>query len=285
MVHHVPLDGSATFAEIAKKCGLSESLTRRFIRHGMANNIFLEKEPGRVSHSSFTRLMIADPDFEDDIGMHATEVGPATMYVPEALEKWPNSGEGNETAYSLAWPMRDGGPSKSLYEFISDKPERARRFGASMQFLTKTDAFDIKHLTTGPFSWAELDKPGATLVDIGGGHGAVSQWLASQTKNLKLIVQDLPGTVENAKSVLPPEFKDRIDFVAHDFFTPQTIKGADIYFFRWIFHNLSDGYCLKILRGLLPAMRNGTRIIIFEMVLPDHPARSWTEKISLYVSL
>jgi hypothetical protein len=52
-----------------------------------------------------------------------------------------------------------------------------------------------------------------------------------------------------------------------DFFTPQPV-AADVYYFRSIFHNWADKYCVEILRSLVPALKKGARIIIHERVLP-----------------
>lgn len=52
-----------------------------------------------------------------------------------------------------------------------------------------------------------------------------------------------------------------------DFFTEQPVT-ADLYYFRTVFHNWADKYCVKILRALIPALRPGARILIHERVLP-----------------
>jgi hypothetical protein len=52
-----------------------------------------------------------------------------------------------------------------------------------------------------------------------------------------------------------------------DFFTPQPIT-ADVYYFRSIFHNWADKYCIRILQKLIPALKKGARIIIHERILP-----------------
>jgi len=57
--------------------------------------------------------------------------------------------------------------------------------------------------------------------------------------------------------------------MAHDFLTEQHVKNADIYFFRWIFHNWSDKYCIQILRNLIPALKTNARIVINDNVLPE----------------
>ena len=151
-----------------------------------------------------------------------------------------------------------------------------------MRFFVRAEGWDLKYLLSG-YDWASLDQPGAVVVDVGGGHGAVSQFLAKETRNMKIIVQDLPETAQKGKELLPAELEGRIDYVGHDFFKEQSVRGADVYFFRWIFHNWSDKYCLVILKALIPALKKGARVIAYEYVLLDGPETRLTEKHKLYV--
>lgn len=97
-------------------------------------------------------------------------------------------------------------------------------------------------------------------------------------------MQDLPKTVADGPSSIPVEFKDRIDFQAHDFYTAQPVKDADVYFFRWICHNQSDKYGVVMLQALIPALKKGARIIINDNCLPKpNTADPWDEKITRYV--
>lgn len=78
---------------------------------------------------------------------------------------------------------------------------------------------------------------------------------------------------------------DRVRFMTHDFLLEdQPVKGADVYFFRWILHNWSDKYCVKILRGLIPALKPGAKIILNDNVLPQPGVLSrWQENRLRYV--
>lgn len=129
--------------------------------------------------------------------------------------------------------------------------------------------FEPSHLVDA-FPW---DSMGAqTLVDIGGSHGKVSIALAQQVTSMNCIIQDRPEVVAGAKT--PPELAGRVKFMVHDFFTEQPVKGADVYFFRWIFHDWSDKYCIKILQCLIPALKHGARVIVNENVIPPPGAVS-----------
>ena len=204
--------------------------------------------------------------------MLTCEVDPCYNKIVDALAKYPDSGEPTETAYNLA-----NDTTLPMYAFISQHPERARRFGSAMRWFTKGEVWDLKHLVSS-YDWASLDRPGAVLVDVGGGEGGVAQVLARATQNLKIVVQDLPGTVEKGRELLPAGFQGRIDFEAHDFYTVQPLS-ADAYFFRWIMHNYSDQVCVKILRSLIPALKEGARLLVYEIVMPDEPVQNYTQKI------
>jgi hypothetical protein len=49
----------------------------------------------------------------------------------------------------------------------------------------------------------------------------------------------------------------------------QPVEGADIYLLRWILHDWSDKYCIKILQNLIPALRKGTKIVINDICIPE----------------
>jgi hypothetical protein len=94
--------------------------------------------------------------------------------------------------------------------------------------------------------------------------------LAKAHPNLKFTNEDLPNVLANVDDSQTPEIlKDRIFFQPYDFFTPQPVKDADVYYFRWIFHGWSDEYSVKILQNQIPALKKGARILINEWVLPD----------------
>lgn len=122
-----------------------------------------------------------------------------------------------------------------------------------MASLTSGEGWELHHLIDNyPFP------ENGTLVDVGGSHGFVCEALARKYPNMKFVVQDLPHAIANK----PPTADERIEFQVHNFFQPQPVVGADVYFFRWIFHNHSDKYVVKILQALRPALKKGAKIVI-----------------------
>ena len=153
-----------------------------------------------------------------------------------------------------------------IFTELSKYPARSRRFKDAAVFLSNSEGCEPDYLFEA-FPWDSINPK--LFVDIGGSHGQLSILLARRLKSLRCIVQDLPDVVAQGISVLPADVTDRVEFMAHDFFTEQVIKGADVYFLRWVFHDWSDKYCIKILRSLIPALKDGSRIILAELVVPE----------------
>ena len=161
--------------------------------------------------------------------------------------------------YSLGHETPNG-----FFDELQKYPDRLMRFGNAMQASaarrSASPLFDA-------FDWASLGK--ATVVDVGGSQGAVAIPLAQTFPDLTVIVQDFPDVVEEGRERLPEPLKERVKFMAYDFFTEQPVKDAAVYFFRATFHNWPDAYCLKILQNVVPAMRPGARLVVNEFHEPE----------------
>jgi hypothetical protein len=279
IAHAIPLDGSATYREIATTTQQPEPIITRLIRHGMINHIFDEYPPGQVCHTAASRLLVTNSGFGDFIGFQTEDLAPAsTMYI-EAVAKFADSPEPNETAFTLI-----NNSTKQFYETLGQDPHRAKRFGSGMQYFVSNDTWDFRHLFP-VFDWTSVDRPGFVGVDIGGGHGHISQFIATRTKHLKFVVQDLAHVAAKGKDILPLEFKNRIEFMAQDFLDPQMLQGVDVFIIRWVLHNWSDKYCIQILRNLIPAMKPGTKVLLYEFVLTREPEKDVTRKAALRLDM
>lgn len=274
LANAVPLDGTASYAEIAGASGLKESLCRRFIRLAMGSHIFTEDpETHRVRHTASSRLLATDQSFSDAVGLEIDDLGPASSKLINVWEKHEqDTAEPSESAFCMF-----NETEKPIFAYLASRPERARRFGGAMRHFTKGESWDLRHMLAS-FDWPSIDQPGAQVVDIGGGNGQISQYLARHTTNVRYVVQDLAHVVSQAPSQLPDEFKDRVEFVEHDFFKPQTMEPPAAFILRYILHNWADKYAIRILQGLVPAMRKGTKLLIYEYVLQDGPVTDLTAR-------
>lgn len=235
--------------------------------------MFASPDPSTISHTASSRLIVTNREFEDAIGTELVELAPAARRTAEAIRKFGETNEPDHTPYAL----ENGVP---IFQMFKEQPERARRLGSSMRYFTNSVGWDLKYLVEG-YDWRSLDDPSTTIVDVGGGHGAVTRALANATNHMRFMVQDQSATVEQGRKDLPEALKGRVEFRDHDFFTEQTIKGAAVYLMRWILHNWSDEYCIKILRGLAPAMSANSKIILLEHYISEDPETTFTEKMGM----
>lgn len=107
------------------------------------------------------------------------------------------------------------------------------------------------------------DRP--VFVDIGGGVGHQSALLRAalpESITNPIIVQDLEAVVAQTAPVAG------IQHTAHDFWQPQPVKGARMYYMRNIMHDWPDDKAVIILRHTRDAMDHDSVLLIDEMVVP-----------------
>ena len=60
-----------------------------------------------------------------------------------------------------------------------------------------------------------------------------------------------------------------LTFVAeHNFFEPQPIKDAAVFFMRFIIHDWADAYAKKILKHLRASALPSTKLILYDFLVP-----------------
>ncbi|KAI1156474.1 sterigmatocystin 8-O-methyltransferase [Nemania diffusa] len=265
----VPLGGRTTFGDVAKQTRLDERELRRLLRHAMTMRVFREPEPGVLAHTQASRALL-DPVANSWMATGTEEMWPASTKMVDALQKWPGSQEPSQTGFTLA-----NGPGSSIYQILKEDHKRAARFANCMKAYMLMQEYNSFHVVNN-YTWANLGQ--VHLVDVGGGAGHVSVELATRFPNISVTVQDMENIFEGADTQIPVALEGRLNYMVHNFFVPQTVK-ADIYFFRWIFHNWSDKYCILILKALIPALKPGAKIIVNETCMPDPGTIShWREK-------
>ncbi|KAF2448082.1 S-adenosyl-L-methionine-dependent methyltransferase [Karstenula rhodostoma CBS 690.94] len=278
--HHVPLTGSTTYAAIATQVCVPEDHLTRLFRYAITIGFFAEPTASHVAHSPPSRLLALNPDAFDAMGMILHELGPATHAFPSALSRFAASPEPHETAYNIANKTDLG-----MYDFLAQHPSRARRFAGAMRFFSDDAVSYIRALLSAfPWTDAAQDREDFIVVDVGGGVGSVAVTLAEHTAHMRFVVQDKEEPVEEGRGVLPRGLEGRVEFQTHDFFTPQP-RAADVYFFRWIFHNWSDKYCVRILQNLIPALKSGARVMVYEHVMEPGVDMLLSKKRERYLDL
>jgi len=87
-----------TFTAISEHTGLNLRNVTRIVRHAIINhNFFAEPTPGVIIHSGLTAIINRDDLVRNAFQFSLDDFWMATVYTVDAMEKWPNSEEGNET--------------------------------------------------------------------------------------------------------------------------------------------------------------------------------------------
>lgn len=266
----VPLFGSASYSTIASKTGMPEEAVRRILRHSMTAHIFAETTPGAdtIKHTAMSAAFVHDRKLRSWIGHNLDEVLPAATNLPLALKYYQgNLVEPDRCAGAYTF-FRDDCDAKSWFQWYARPGEQWRqaRFSEAMTLAAQSRA--LNELIHRLYDWAALGA--STFVDVGGSAGHMSFELAQTYPHMSCVVQDLPDLQAPFAAAVPDGLKPRVTFQAHDFFTPQPVVGADVYFLKHILHDWSDPYAARIIRHIVPAMtKPGARLLIVEGIVPS----------------
>ncbi|KAB8207674.1 hypothetical protein BDV34DRAFT_234095 [Aspergillus parasiticus] len=246
--------------------GAPQRNLRSVVRMAMTNGLFLESPPQHVAHSATSALLRNDADFHDWAVTMSDLSFPTAFAMVEAHERWPNSVEGNQTAYNIAVDSE-----LPFFNHLAEQANRKRQFAGFMRSMARSQGTDAEKLAEG-WDWAALGQ--ACVVDVGGSTGHTSVALARKFPDLTFVVEDLPEVVAEGPGYLSSlddalDLKSRIGYRAHSFFDPQPVQDADVYMLRMILHNWSFDDCVRILSRLVQTLKPGARIIIVDIVLPD----------------
>ncbi|KQK05394.1 acetylserotonin O-methyltransferase 1 [Brachypodium distachyon] len=150
------------------------------------------------------------------------------------------------------WDMaaRDPALSKS----IGDGMDSDSRFIAEV-LLLRTDGGGNHHAR-------EVFDGVTSLVDVGGGTGAIASAVAAAFPHIQCTVLDLPHVVAEAPD------DGAVRFVAGDMF--EDVPPADAVLLKSVMHDWKDDECVRILRRCkeaIPTREAGGKVIIINMVV------------------
>ncbi|KAI8632432.1 S-adenosyl-L-methionine-dependent methyltransferase [Xylariaceae sp. FL1651] len=211
--------------------------------------------------SSITETL-SHPGYKSGVRHFFDNIGPCLQAFPSFLAdtKYQDVTNSTNTAFQRAFDT-----SEPAFQWLPNYPER---FGPLQQVMTVQGAAGVPWFNVFPFEkeFAGFSGPVA-FVDVGGGFGHQCHTLASRFPEMlkgKIILPDLKETTDH----VPPQLQG-FEKTEHNFFIPQTVKGARFYYLRNALHDWPDDKCIEILKHLVAAFGKDSQILIDEMVLPD----------------
>ncbi|KAH5554022.1 hypothetical protein HBI26_235210 [Parastagonospora nodorum] len=284
----VPLDGEASFEEVAKRVQLPVDVVSRVFDHATTMRFFTKPSPFATSvrHTSRSAALAKEPGLASLVSIVIEETAAPMLLLPEALRQFSQgktelTKNMKETAFKLCRSGGIWGEWENSWDFIENDgaPEgqagyekrtkgwRQRNFIKFMAYIK--DLFNTEDLVYNALDWAGAGD--ITVVDIAGSAGHDSAALARKFPNLKIVVEDLPEVATVFEKEFPHDLRDRVSFKTHNMFDPQPVS-ADIYMLKWVLHDWPDVESVAVLRALIPALKPGARILFIDYVGKRSPS-------------
>nr|BAZ95833.1 o-methyltransferase cpaK [Curvularia pallescens] len=260
----VPPEGGMSIQDVASKVKLDDTILKRFIRIVLTQGIFTEASPGIISHTPASSV------FRSDQAANFYRLGttqfPQWWKVSDYLKTHSASDAYDATKVPYVWAQ--GKEGKTYYEAMEEDPVVADAWHKGMVMIESMQP------VTGMFPFRSMleqinaDKERPFVVDVGGGRGnALVAIMAECGAGVagRMVLQDLGEVLEGTS----PVRIDGVQTMPHNFYDPQPVKNAHVYYLRNVLHNHYDDRSQVILRNIVNAMGSDSRVLIGEMILPS----------------
>lgn len=256
-----------TVAELAEAAAAREDRLRPVLRLLHNNGIFAyDAARDAYANNSRSELLRRDhwTQWHTWVELYATEFYDMARGIPASLRA-----DAARTAAQINYDTDD-----SIFAYFEKQgwvPRVHRVFGASQMAQAPGILAD--------YPWHEVADGGRTVLDVGGGGGALVASLLRAHPAMRGGVLDLPAVVEHTRPFFHGEggqyadVGDRVapgDLVAGDFLAGP-IPRYEVYVIKWCLHNWLDPEAVRILRNIREAMIPGeqSRLVVLDAVLRD----------------
>jgi 2,7-dihydroxy-5-methyl-1-naphthoate 7-O-methyltransferase len=249
-------EGHHDISGLATAAGCDPDALHAVLDHLVGKGVFTQQAPGRFENNH-TAERLSDPgrflDLEGIGGRMAHTWGTLLDFVRTG-----------RPAYEKVF-------GRPFWEDLAAHPNIAADFDALMGPAGHgTPDFDIE-LTGG---WDAI----RTVVDVGGGIGAMLAALLRRHPHLNGILVDLPGTIARASKLLTSAgVAERVTVAGQSFFDPLP-AGADLYLLKNVLNDWPDQETVAILRRCAQAAAttttNAGRVAVLGGVSPDDAPRA-----------
>ncbi len=261
-------DASRGVDDLAAATDTDAGALRRVLRALAAEGVFVESDDGSFANNELSCALISDTP---------GSLRPYAMFVG-ADYHWGTWGNLLHTVRTgeNAFMDRFG---TDVWSYRSDKPELSAVFDAFMKSNTETVTAAV--VSAYDFSAAK------TVVDVGGGTGALVGAVLEANPEVSGVVFDLPVVIDQAPEVTRGlAWASRCDFVAGSMF--ESVPGnGDVYMMKSILHDWPDADAVTILTRCRGAMHDTAAVLILERLLegPNLAAATKFSDLNMMVML
>jgi len=150
---------------------------------------------------------------------------------------------------------------KDLFGFLAEEPLHSARFNDAMVGMHGAVASAV----IAAYDFSQFK----SIVDVGGGKGALLTAILKDQPQIRGLLFDLPETAKAARAFIAASgLEARCAFHGGNFFE-RVPPGHDAYVLAHVLHDWNDDEAVSILRKCREAMSAKARLLILEAVLPD----------------
>jgi SAM-dependent methyltransferase len=245
--------GNTEIDKLAAAAGADRDSLYRVMRHLVSKGLFEEPARGHFALNEAARGLLEDPV---RLGLDLDGIGGRMAHAWGTLLSAVRSGK---PAYHEAF-------GRGFWEDLEAHPEIAASFDALMG-LAGHGVPDPEVLVD-PADWESI----RTVVDVGGGTGALLAEVLRKRPAVRGTLVDLPGTVARSAEVFQTAgVADRVTAVGQSFFDPLP-AGCDLYILKNVLGDWPDQEATAILRRCAEAARPAGRVVAFTGAGPGEDA-------------
>ncbi|OTB10462.1 hypothetical protein K445DRAFT_78277 [Daldinia sp. EC12] len=252
-----------TAGDFAELTGVDAILLDRLLRHVAAQHLITLVDENTYASTPWAVSLGTDTAIASVYGTFYHELmAPLTISLPSFLKE---TGFKNPDNFQDSNVQRVHGKDSTMYGYVAASSLRSKEFADVMNFHARgnispwTEVYDTCQIIEG----AKLDRP--LVVDIGGSKGHDLEKFHQRHPDIpegSLVLQDIPEMLEGVTT------KPVISVCPYNFFTPQPIKGARVYYLHMVLHNWPDDKATEILKNTADAMEPGySKMLIYEDVI------------------
>lgn len=243
-------DGPRDGTELARAVGADEDALRRLLRLLIGHGIFARRRDGRYVLTPMAQALRADA---------SVSLRDAVLFYGSATHRdhWTRLVD----AVRTGTPTVDTARGETFFDHLRTDPELGGMFDRAMASIDGLGQNAV--LAAHDFTRYR------TIVDVGGGRGALLCAILRRAPMCSGILFDLPEVVADAPARLAEAgVADRCTVVAGSFFEAVP-EGADAYLLKHVVHDWPAEQAGQILRTLRAAMPPDARLLLIELVLPE----------------
>ena len=245
-----------TPAELAEATGTRADTLHRLLRALASRGVFAETADGR-----FALTPVAE-------GLRSDAPGSLRAYAVLLGEDWVWRAWGQ-----LSHSVRTGQSAlehafgRDVFAYLAEHPEAASVFDAAMTSRTRQEIDAV----AAAYEWPAA----GTIVDVGGGQGALLAAILARGPDLQGILYDLPHVIAAARGgpIDAAGLAGRCELAAGSFFE-RVPAGGDLYLLKRVIHDWDDERAAAILRNCRAAMSATARLLVVDHVLSPGNAPS-----------